>query len=108
MIDNHMPMFVNEASCYDKEYDPELWHPEEVGGRGNRWAHTPEAELARSICHSCPARVECKEYALKYSGLTGIWAGMDRVERTEMQRRLKIRTILWTDSFESAVHRSSL
>ena len=103
MIDNHSPMFTNTQSCADKGYDPEWWHPQELAGRGRRWSHTPEAELARSICNNCPAKRECRAYALKYANLTGIWGGMDRLERHAMQDALKMRTIEWTSTYESAV-----
>ena len=40
---------------------------------------------ARAICGACPANPECLEYALRYSGLHGIWAGLDPTERSKLQ-----------------------
>jgi len=104
MFDNHIPMFTNEALCADKGYNPDWWHPQELAGKGRKWSHTPEAELARSICHSCPAKKECRSYALQYFNLTGIWAGMDRLERHAAQVALGMNPINWTDTYESAVY----
>lgn len=105
MIENHLPMFTKQASCFDKEYDPEWWHPQELAGNGRKWSHTPNATLARSICHACPAKQECKDYSLRYSNLTGIWAGLDRIERHSMQVALDITPIDWLSTYESAVYR---
>jgi WhiB family redox-sensing transcriptional regulator len=104
VFNNHIPMFTNQASCFDKGYDPDWWHPQELAGKGRKWSHTPEAELARSICHSCPAKRECRSYALQYFNLTGIWGGMDRLERHAMQVALNMNPINWTDTYESAVY----
>ena len=103
MFDNHIPMFTNEALCSDKGYNPDWWHPQELAGRGRKWSHTPEADLARSICSSCPAKQECRSYALQYFNLTGIWGGMDRLERHAMQVALKMTPIDWLSTYESSV-----
>jgi hypothetical protein len=103
MIDNHIPMFTNEALCADKGYDPDWWHPQELSGRSRNWSHTPEATLARDICSVCPAKRECRAYALQYFNLTGIWGGMDRLERHAMQKGLRLNPINWTDTYESSV-----
>lgn len=104
MIDNHLPMFTNHSSCSEEGYDPDWWHPQELAGRGRKWSHTPEAELARSICHDCPAKRECRSYALQYFNLTGIWGGMDRLERHAMQTALKMKPIDWLSTYESSVY----
>jgi len=97
-------MFTNEALCSDKGYNPDWWHPQELAGRGRKWSHTPEATLARDICSTCPALKECKDYALQYFNLTGIWGGMDRLERHATQKALGMNPINWTDTYESAVY----
>ena len=104
MIDNHLPVFTKHASCSEKGYDPDWWHPQELAGRQRNWSHTPEAELARSICSACPAKFECRSYALQYFNLTGIWGGMDRLERHAMQKALGMNPTNWTDTYESAVY----
>jgi len=104
MTDNHIPMFTSKALCADEAYDPDLWHPQELAGRGRKWSHTPEATLARSICSVCPAKQECRSYALQYFNLTGIWGGMDRLERHTMQKALNILPIDWLSTYESSVY----
>lgn len=103
MIDVHMPRFTNRSSCSEQGYDPDWWHPQELAGRGRKWSHTPEAELARSICSDCPALQECKKYALQYFNLTGIWGGMDRLERHAMQKASNMNPINWESTYETAV-----
>lgn len=103
MYDNHIPMFTNEALCSDKGYNPDWWHPQELAGRGRKWSHTPEATLARDICSVCPAKRECRAYALQYFNLTGIWGGMDRLERHAMQKSLNMTPIDWLSTYDSTV-----
>lgn len=86
MSEHYLPVFVNDALC--KHYDPEWWFPE-YGSRKTK-QRTKEDLLARTICAECPARQECKEYAMQYSGLFGIWAGMNDYERELEQKRLGI------------------
>ena len=103
MFDNHLPMFTNQALCTDKGYNPEWWHPQELAGINRNWSHTPEATLARSICSVCPAKQECRTYALKYFNLSGIWGGMDRLERHAMQKGLNMEPIDWISTYKSSV-----
>ena len=86
-MSSNFPLFVNNPSC--KDYDPEWWFPEEKGGH-RRWSRTPNAIKAREICLSCPARKECKEYAMTYKSLYGIWAGQDWYERQAEQDALGV------------------
>lgn len=95
-----MPRFVNKASCED--HDPELWFPQEQGGH-RAWTRTPDAMKARSICKECPALIECRMYSLQYSGLYGIWAGLDWYERDTIQKKLNIVPVAMTDTFETRV-----
>ena len=41
---------------------------------------------AKSICATCPVRVECLEYAIRIRETHGIWGGLN-----ELERRLLIR-----------------
>ncbi len=83
MID--LPVFSKHASCADA-LNPDMWFPEEKGGNHKiSWSRTPSANLARSICRGCEAFTECKEYALKFQDLAGIWADQDRHERRAEQ-----------------------
>ena len=104
MNDNHIPQFSQPALC--AESDPEMWFYEEKSGHG--LVRTPEVEMAKRVCKSCPALTECLEYSLKYSGLFGIWGGMDHMERRDYQREHGIETINWTDTFISTMYRSDI
>jgi hypothetical protein len=78
-------LFNNPALC--AEVDPEIWFPEEGG---NSKYKTPAAEYAKQLCKACPAMQECRDYAIKYTGLYGIWGGLDPSERRDIQKTLKI------------------
>lgn len=93
-ISNDNPDFSTYGDCSNEQYDPDWWFPEEKAGRID-WSHTYEANTARAICKSCPLLVECRTYALKYHGLRGIWGGLDRHERQDMQKMLNITTKSW-------------
>lgn len=101
MIDNHFPSFEERASCQD--YPAEWWFPEEVGGKSKAWSRTPNAMKARDICKECPALMECRNYALAYSGLSGIWGGLDHQERQALQTKLGITPIFMLDTYDSNV-----
>jgi hypothetical protein len=45
---------------------------------------------ARAICASCPVLQECRDYSLRFDAVSGIWAGLDRYERYDLQKKLGI------------------
>jgi WhiB family redox-sensing transcriptional regulator len=85
VTEHHFPVYTHPALC--AEIDPEVWFPERGGNSKYR---TPEAVHAKQICKVCPAIAECREYALKYTGLYGIWGGLDPSERRDIQKTLNI------------------
>lgn len=95
MYNDHMPRFDNHASCSD--HDPDLWFPQEKPGNRS-WSRTPEAMKAREICSNCPALQECLDYSLKYTGLYGIWAGLDWYERADIQKWAESIPVLMTNT----------
>jgi WhiB family redox-sensing transcriptional regulator len=103
-LSKHNPDFSTYGSCSnpDEQYDPDWWFPEEKPGRVT-WSRTYEANTARNICKSCPILVECRDYALQYHGITGIWGGMDRHERREMQIQLGIAPTSWEMSYPNPI-----
>lgn len=96
----HNPDFSTYGDCSNEQYDPEWWFPIEKPGRVS-WSRTYEANTARGICKSCPILLECKNYALQYDGLPGIWGGTDRHERRDMQKALRIVPTPWELSYSS-------
>ena len=96
------PKFNNHASCSD--HNPDLWFPQERAG-SRSWTRTPDAIRARTICASCPARIECYDYAIKIRNLYGIWAGLDWYERHAIQDEEQIETVEMLNTFTfSAFH----
>jgi hypothetical protein len=103
--DSHMPHFANQANCANSEYDTNWWFPQEAHGT-RRWTRTVEANKARAICSTCPARNECFEYSIKYSRLYGIWAGLDWYERDDIQKREGVIPMPWIFTYFSSEKRS--
>lgn len=101
MIDNHFPALSEKAAC--AEHPAEWWFPEEPRRNDKSWSRTPDAMKARAICNDCPALMECRNYALAYSGLAGIWGGLDHVERKNLQEKLGITPIFMRDTYDSTV-----
>jgi len=87
---------MNNASC--TQHDPEWWFPVETGGT-RAWSRTPEAMMARKICATCPAFDECRDYSLRFDHIHGIWAGLDKHERRELQEKLGIEPESFSDSY---------
>lgn len=106
MIDNHIPVFKEKALC--AEYPAEWWFPEEVSGNSTKWSRTPDAMKAREICEDCLALMECRNYALAYSGLAGIWGGMDYQERRAIQKKLGITPIFMRDTYDSCLYKDGV
>lgn len=102
MTTNHIPHFSQPALC--AESDPEMWFYEEKAGCGV--VNTPEIQMAKRVCRSCPALAECLEYSLRYSGLYGIWGGLDHAERRNYQREHNLQTISYLDTMPSTIYRS--
>jgi WhiB family redox-sensing transcriptional regulator len=91
MSSHHVAFFEEQALCASS--DPDMWFPERRYATDSKHYHSEESLQARAICRACPARPECLEYALRYSGLHGIWAGLDPAERSKLQDTQSIRPI---------------
>jgi len=96
------PSLTKRAACQD--YDSELWFPLETSGSRN-WTRTSETKMARDICSTCPAKQECHDYAIQYSGLYGIWAGQDWYERDAEQKQLHLPTVSFIFSYDNSAFR---
>jgi hypothetical protein len=44
------------------------------------------------------------DYSLKYTGLYGIWAGLDWYERAELQDEMNMPTTAMLDTFQSSLN----
>jgi WhiB family redox-sensing transcriptional regulator len=63
------------AAC--RGVDPDIFYP----------ASDEDAEPAKAICHQCPVREACLEYALANRERDGIWGGATERERRRMIRQ---------------------
>ena len=55
---------------------------------------TKHVEQARAICHTCPHRIRCLEYAIDNAEQFGVWGGMSVRERRAVGARR--RQMGWT------------
>lgn len=91
MSNHHVALFDEQALC--STTDPELWFPEPRYRNDTKHYRSEESMQARAICNACPANPECLEYSLRYSGLHGIWAGLDPMQRHKLQEARGISVI---------------
>ena len=64
------PSWQARARCAKVE-DPDIFHP-----------HRGESLLpARNVCHKCPVKQECLEFAVDERITYGVWGGMSPPER---------------------------
>ena len=64
------------SSCRDS--DPDTFFP--VTADGER--------AAIRICHGCPVRMDCLEFALEAKIRFGIWGGLTEKQRRSLQRQI--------------------
>jgi WhiB family transcriptional regulator, redox-sensing transcriptional regulator len=67
------------AAC--KTAEPELFFPISATGRSRA-----DTARARAICHDCPVRQACLDYAMATSQQHGIWGGFTEEERHRRRR----------------------
>lgn len=68
------PDWMLEAPC--TRIDPELWFPE-AGDAGR---------IPKRVCHWCPVRAQCLQWALDTNEQHGIWGGQSPNKRRAMRR----------------------
>jgi WhiB family transcriptional regulator, redox-sensing transcriptional regulator len=72
-----MTDWQNEAAC--AQIGGDLWFPLD----GDRH----QAERAKTICATCPVRIECANHALENDERFGIWGGYTPNELAKLRRR---------------------
>lgn len=73
--------WMNDAACAG--YETDLWFPDSYKSQRTR------VKEALKICHTCPVRSQCLEFALDNEEEFGIWGGLTEGQRYELLRRSK-------------------
>jgi len=84
----NIPEFMIDFDPPCAETYPDAYFTEDVEGSDGKIvssAYRHEAD-AKRVCISCPARLQCLEYALK-NGEMGIWGGTTENERRKIRRQ---------------------
>lgn len=68
------------AAC--REEDPELFFPL---GHSGTWLHV--IDEAKAVCHRCPVRENCLQWALETGEQIGVYGGLTEQERRALKRR---------------------
>jgi WhiB family redox-sensing transcriptional regulator len=63
------------AACL--RYDPDWWFPSSKAG--------DSPVHAKRVCHGCPVRQACEDYAVPRAELHGIWGGLSPLERARLR-----------------------
>lgn len=93
-------VFSQKGACSNTEFDPDWWFPQEKSGN-SKWSRTPDAMKARAICSHCPILEECRNYAVQYEGIYGIWGGWDWHEMRAERKRRNIVAKSWAMTYVS-------
>ena len=64
-----------QAYAVCAEIDTEPWFPEQ----------SRQGDYAKSICKSCPVRLDCYRYAVENQEEWGIWGGVDFTKRKNIR-----------------------
>lgn len=68
------PSWMARGACVGA--DPAIWFPE----RGDT------SSRAKAICASCEVRAECRDHAINYPELFGLWGGLSQRELARLRR----------------------
>lgn len=74
--------WARQALC--KEMDPEIFFPH-AGDQAT-------CIIAKRICHQCPVKQPCRDYALADPKLNGIWGGTTYRDRLKIRNQERTRT----------------
>lgn len=69
--------WIDQAACRSTT-TPDQWFPEP--GHGVK-------DDVRALCHGCPVRFECLDYAVTWKIRYGVWGGLSFTERRRLHRR---------------------
>ena len=85
-----IPEFIEETNLPCSTVSPEIFFSEDIedeNGKVVQSVYRYEGE-AKTLCVSCPVRVQCLTSALKTNAI-GIWGGTTEIERKDIKRRRK-------------------
>lgn len=77
---DHGDRWRDAAACLEE--DPELFFPV-----GTSDPAVMQAEEAKAVCRRCPVVEACLQWALETRQDSGIWGGLDELERHNRNRR---------------------
>ncbi|MEU3507622.1 WhiB family transcriptional regulator [Streptomyces longwoodensis] len=66
------------AACRNE--DPDLFFPEGRDSRG-------DVQHAQAVCHGCPVRLQCGQWAITHGEYHGIWGGMSQQQLRQKRHR---------------------
>lgn len=75
-----------EAECVRRGLDPNVFFPEErpietARRKGDRQKTVDRYEIVRPICAACPAKDQCRDWAITTSSWDGMFGAMTPLER---------------------------
>jgi len=80
MRTNIIVLMAERGAC--RNADPDLFFPNHDE---DSYEYKMASRVAKSICESCPVKVECEEHAVRYEDY-GIWGGLTPQERRRRRR----------------------
>lgn len=75
--------WMDQAACRGIA-DPEAFFPGD-GQRGR--PNHPAIDTAKAVCHRCPVRERCVDYAIAAGANYGIWGGLTVDQRNRVARK---------------------
>lgn len=75
--------------CADME--PDMWFIPDQTDR-SVWNRSEEKKIAVATCFACPVNDECYAYSIQFHNIWGVWAGLDEIDRREIQNTLHLKT----------------
>lgn len=82
------PAFPSRYPTLPCNADPELFQP---AGYGTEFAD--QIADAKAICRSCPAKADCRDWAVRKAEPFGIWAATTPEERKALRKQQGLPTV---------------
>ena len=91
-MSKYLPDWMQDAECAIRDHDKDMWFSDCLF----------ERQAAKRICHTCPVKTQCLEFADQEGYDYGIWGGLSEYERRQIKNTKNTPKTLGSDNYKKA------